>query len=57
MDLPDRVGELPAGAMIQPMRQPVTLKVLEAPLMVTVRSRMPGSVAMGTCSPSYRMCS
>ena len=31
-----------AGARIQPMRQPVTLNVFDAPLMVTVRSRMPG---------------
>ena len=37
--------------MIQPIRHPVTLKVFDAPLMVTVRSRMPGSVAIGMCSP------
>ena len=37
--------------MIQPIRQPVTLKVFDAPLMVMVRSRIPGSVAIGMCSP------
>ena len=37
-----------AGATMVPMRQPVTAKVLDAPEMVTVRSRMPGRVAMGT---------
>ena len=33
------------GAMSQPMRQPVTEYVLLAPLMVIVRSFIPGSVA------------
>jgi hypothetical protein len=39
--------------MAQPTFQPVTLKV---PMLsiVTVRSRMPGSVAMGTCAALSR---
>ena len=31
--------------------------VLLAPEIVTVRSRIPGSVAIGMCEPLYRMCS
>ena len=38
--------------MIVPMRQPVTLNVFDAPLIVMVRSRIPASVAIGMCSPS-----
>ena len=38
------------GAHTQPIFQPVTLNVLPALLTVIVRSRMPGSVAIGTCS-------
>jgi hypothetical protein len=38
------------GARHQPIRHPVTLQVLESPEMVTVRSRMPSSAAMLTCS-------
>ena len=38
--------------MIVPMRQPVTLNVFDAPLIVIVRSAMSGSVAIGMCSPS-----
>ncbi len=45
------------GAMIQPMRQPVTLNVLEAPLMVMVRSAIPGRVRSGMCRPSSTRCS
>ena len=45
------------GATIHPTRHPVTEKVLLAPEIVTVRSAMPSSVAIGMCSPSYRMCS
>ena len=41
-----------AGARIQPIRHPVTLKVFDAPLMVTVRSRIPGSVAIGMWVPA-----
>ena len=41
-----------AGAMAQPIRQPVTANVFDAPLMVTVRSAIPGSVAMGTWGPA-----
>ena len=39
-----------AGAMAHPIFQPVTEKVLPALPSVTVRSHMPGSVAMRTCS-------
>ena len=47
-----------AGAIAQPTRQPVTLKVFDNPLVVTVRSAMPGSDAIGTCArPSNTMCS
>ena len=38
------------GVMAQPIFQPVTEKVLPALPSVTVRSHMPGSVAMRTCS-------
>jgi hypothetical protein len=34
------------------MRHPVTANVFDAPLIVIVRSAMPGSEAMGTCAPS-----
>ena len=33
------------------MRQPVTLKVFEAPLIVMVCASIPGSVAREMCSP------
>ena len=39
-----------AGAVIQPIFQPVVLNVLPPEEMVTVRSRAPGSVAIGTCA-------
>ncbi len=42
---------MPAGATMVPIRHPVMLKVLDAPEMVMVRSRIPDRVAMGTCSP------
>ena len=46
------------GAHTQPIFQPVTLNVLPALEMVTVRSRMPGSVAIGTwVRPSKVRCS
>ncbi len=35
------------GAMAYPMRQPVHVNVLDKLEMVTVRSRMPGQVAIG----------
>ena len=38
--------QLGAARSRQPTRQPVTLKVLDSPLIVIVRSAMPGSVAM-----------
>ena len=41
-----------AGATMVPIRQPVMLNVFDAPLIVTVRSAIPSSVAMGMCSPS-----
>ena len=44
-------------AHTQPIFQPVTAKVLPPLEMVTVRSAMPGSVAMGMCSPSNTRCS
>src|SRR3972149_345831 len=37
------------------MRQPVMLKVFERLEIVTVRSRMPGSVAIGVCAPAKTM--
>ena len=41
-----------AGATIQPMRHPVIDHVFEAAETVTVRSSIPGRLAMLTCSPS-----
>ena len=38
------------GAQIQPIFQPVVLNVLPPLEITSVRSRMPGSVASGTCS-------
>ncbi len=40
------------GAHTQPTFQPVTVKVLAAEEIVTVRSRMPGRPASGTWVPS-----
>ena len=45
------------GAVTQPTFQPVKENVLPAEPMVTVRSRMPGSVASGMCSGSKVRCS
>ena len=45
------------GAHVQPIFQPVRLNVFPAEEMVTVRSRMPGSEAIGTWAPSKTMCS
>ena len=39
--------------MSQPIRQPVTEYVLLAPLIVIVRSAIPGNVAMLMCRPRY----
>ena len=39
------------GPCTQPTFQPVTENVLPADEMVSVRSAIPGSVAIGTCSP------
>ena len=38
------------GAIAHPTRHPVTAYVFDSALIVTVRSLMPGSVAIGTCS-------
>ena len=47
-----------AGAATQPIFQPVTLNDLPALPTMTVRSRMPGRVAIGTCRrPSKTRCS
>ena len=46
-----RLDEIPDGR-----GQPVMLKVFDRPLIVTVRSAIPGSVAMLTCGAStWRM--
>ena len=46
------------GPCTQPTFQPVTENVLPADEIVSVRSAMPGSVAIGTCGrPSKTMCS
>src|ERR1035441_10977547 len=39
------------AALTQPIFQPVNENVLPAELIVTVRSRIPGNEAIGTCSP------
>ena len=49
----DRSG----GAIVQPIRQPVTEYVFDIEWIETVRSAIPGSVASGMCSPSNTMCS
>jgi hypothetical protein len=36
-------------AIAQPTRHPVTLYVFDSALIVTVRSRISGRVAIGTC--------
>src|SRR2546430_8636130 len=41
------------GATIVPTRHPVTLNVLDAPLIVMVRSRIPSSVAIGMRSEEH----
>ena len=46
-----------AAAVTHPTFQPVKEKVLPPEEMVSVRSRMPGSVASGTCDPSKTRCS
>jgi hypothetical protein len=38
--------------MAYPSRQPVQLNVFERPEIVTVRSRIPGQVAIAWCSPA-----
>ena len=46
------------GPVAQPTFHPVKEKDLPALPIVTVRSAMPGRVAMGTCGwPSYQRCS
>ena len=47
----DRGEQIGGDAHTQPIFQPVNENVLPADEIVTVRSRMPGSVASGTCSP------
>ena len=49
----DRSG----GAIVQPIRQPVTEYDFDIEWIETVRSAIPGSVASGMCSPSNTMCS
>ena len=44
-----------AGAHIQPIFQPVTLNVLPALDTLTVRSCMPGNVAIGTWTVSSKV--
>jgi hypothetical protein len=47
-----------AGPHIQPIFQPVVLNVLPPEEIVRVRSPMPGSVAIGTCTaPGNTRCS
>ena len=46
-----------AGAHAQPVFHPVIENVFPADEIVTVRSRIPGIVAIGMCSPSYTRCS
>ena len=50
MHLADAAPSAAGGATAHPTRQPVTLYVFDSALIVIVRSRMPGSVAIGTCS-------
>ena len=45
------------GAQVQPTFQPVQENVFPAEEIVTVRSRIPGSVAIGTCSTPKTRCS
>ena len=45
------------AAQSQPTFHPVHEKVLPPEEIVTVRSRMPGIVANGTCRPSKTRCS
>ena len=46
-----------AGAIVQPIRHPVTEYVFDIEWIDTVRSAIPGSVARGMCSPSKTRCS
>ena len=46
-----------AGPEHQPIFQPVNENDLPTLEIVSVRSAMPGSVAIGMCSPSYTRCS
>ncbi len=47
-----------AGPHIQPIFQPVVLNVLPPDEIVSVRSTIPGSVAIGTCwAPGNTRCS
>lgn len=50
-------GRREAGAVIQPIFQPVTLKVLPPLEIETVRSKPPGRLATGTCGTSKVRCS
>ena len=47
-----RCGDQGGGAQIQPIFQPVVLNVLPPLEIASVRSRMPGNVANGTCRNS-----
>ena len=56
VDAPDATDRS-AGAIVQPIRQPVTEYVFDIEWIDTVRSAIPGSVARGMCSPSNTRCS
>ena len=45
------------GAIVQPIRQPVTEYDFDIEWIDTVRPAIPGIVASGMCSPSKTMCS
>src|SRR6266568_5118579 len=52
-----RASVISGGAQDQPIFQPVRLNVLPVEERVTVRSRMPGRLARGTCDGSNTTCS
>ena len=55
---PSTAATSSAGPLTQPIFQPVNEKVLPELEIVTVRSNIPGSVAIGTCAlPSKVRCS
>ena len=52
---PSTAATRSAGPVTQPIFQPVNEKVLPELEIVTVRSNMPGRVAIGTCSWSSKV--